>query len=180
MNKTVVVVMLAAAIGCGGSPQLVREPKPVLVSAEPPKPEKPAPAPPAPEPPPRVVVRVDRIQVNEAIYFESSRSRIRGESHDLLNEIARVINEHPELVKIRIEGHTDSIGSSKTNLELSKRRAAAVREYLVEQGVDARRLIAEGFGDDNPIADNETSEGRARNRRVAFTVLDRSGQGGDS
>jgi outer membrane protein OmpA-like peptidoglycan-associated protein len=171
MTNTIAKLVLAlAAVGCGGGQTLIKDPSPVMVSAAPPVAKE---NPSEPEPPPRVEVRADSIQVNEAIYFDSSRESIRRESHSLLDEIAKVINQHPELAKIRIEGHTDSIGASRSNLSLSKRRATSVRAYLVERGVDPTRLIAEGFGQDNPIADNATEEGRARNRRVAFTVLDR-------
>ena len=69
---------------------------------------------------------------------------------------------------MRVEGHTDSRASDAHNLDLSRRRAASVMRYLTEQGVDATRLDSEGFGESRPIADNETEEGRALNRRVEF------------
>jgi len=80
--------------------------------------------------------------------------------------------EHPELKLIRIEGHTDSVGRKSKNLELSKRRARSVGRYLVEQGIDAARLAAFGCGQNVPIASNDDDEGRQKNRRVEFHILD--------
>ena len=77
---------------------------------------------------------------------------------------------------MRIEGHTDNRGKPQYNLELSKRRAAAVLRYLSEHGVEAARLESEGYGLDKPIADNNTEQGRAANRRVEFVVVEQSSQ----
>jgi outer membrane protein OmpA-like peptidoglycan-associated protein len=71
---------------------------------------------------------------------------------------------------VRIEGHTDSQGSDKFNLKLSQQRAASVRTYLITKGTDPARMVAEGFGERVPIADNRTSGGRAQNRRVEFVI----------
>nr|HEX4313837.1 OmpA family protein [Kofleriaceae bacterium] len=161
--RTILFVLLAA--GCGASPLVVREPGEVVVTAK-------APPPPV-QPEARVIVKKDRIIVKDEILFDSDRAAIQAESDGVLDEIARVINQHPELVKVRIEGHTDSIGSEHQNQELSERRAVAVRSYLIEHGVEAQRLSAEGFGAENPIAPNDTEDGRAKNRRVVFTILDR-------
>lgn len=167
-----IVVGLAASAGVGCTKTVVlKEPEPVRISAAPP-----AAPPPKPEPPPkRVEVKKEKIEVNEKIHFEFDSAEIKSESDDLLAEIAQVINAHPELVKIRIEGHTDNVGGKAYNLDLSKRRAAAVRDHLVNKGgVDASRLSTEGYGFEKPIADNSTEEGRAKNRRVAFTIVKRN------
>ena len=75
--------------------------------------------------------------------------------------------------RVRIEGHTDSRGSDEHNLDLSERRAAAVREYLIgEGGIAPERLESQGFGETVPIADNDDSDGRAVNRRVEFVIVD--------
>jgi len=153
---------------------ILKEDQPVSVSASPPAPP-PEPPPPPPPPPPRVEVKKERIEVNETIQFEYNKAIIRPESFDLMAEIAQVINAHPEILKLRIEGHTDNVGSKKFNMKLSLRRAEAVRDYLVNQGkVDASRLEVAGFGFDNPIASNDTEEGRAKNRRVAFEITKRA------
>jgi len=159
-NRLLATVFL---IGCTRG-YVLQEPTPVIVSA-------PVPAAPAPAPPPKPVVQ---LVLRDAIHFDTNRDTIKPESYEVLDDIAQQISDHPELVKIRIEGHTDNVGKSRDNLQLSKRRAIAVRSYLVQHGVDADRLIAEGYGGDNPIADNETEAGRAKNRRVAFTILDRT------
>lgn len=127
----------------------------------------------APKPEPRVEITDDKIEIREKIQFEHNRARIRSVSHDLLAEIAQVINENPRIKKIRIEGHASAEGRREHNLELSKRRAEAVRDHLVRHGnVAAERLEAEGYGPDRPIADNETEAGREANRRVEFTIVE--------
>ncbi len=121
----------------------------------------------------RAVAQVteQRIEVNQKIDFELDSARLRTESHGILDEVGRVLTEHPDL-RIRVEGHTDTIGESAYNLRLSQQRAASVVEYLVEYGIDSGRLESEGFGDTRPIADNDTAEGRAQNRRVQFEILE--------
>jgi outer membrane protein OmpA-like peptidoglycan-associated protein len=157
------------AVGCT-SMVVLNEQDPLLVSASPPPP----PPPPPPPKPERVEVQKEKIQVNEKIHFEFDSAKIREESHNLVDEIARVINEHPEIVKLRVEGHTDPRGTSKYNLDLSQRRAQAVADYLINQGsVDTARLEVQGYGFDQPIASNDTEEGMAKNRRVEFTILER-------
>jgi OmpA-OmpF porin, OOP family len=142
---------------------MLREPTPVVVTARPPAPV------PAPAPPP-----IERIVVPDAIHFDTNRDTIRSESFTVLDGVAQLLQSHPELVKVRVEGHTDNVGKSRDNLELSRRRAIAVRKYLVDHGVDAGRLLAEGYGDSNPIAGNDNDAERSKNRRVAFTILDRT------
>ncbi|WP_186342830.1 OmpA family protein [Allochromatium palmeri] len=89
-----------------------------------------------------------------------------------LDRIAALLKSHPELTA-RIEGHSDSLGSAALNQSLSLQRAEAVRQALVERGVDEGRLTAEGLGPTRPIADNTTAEGRGKNRRVEVYILDR-------
>jgi outer membrane protein OmpA-like peptidoglycan-associated protein len=161
------IAMLGVIVGCS-STAILHERDPLLVSAAPP-----APPPPPPEPE-RVEVKREKIQVNEKIHFEFDSDKIREESFDLLDEISRVINAHPQIVKLRVEGHTDPRGSREYNLDLSKRRARSVMTYLVEKGdVDPERLEKEGYGFDQPIASNDDEEGMAKNRRVEFTILER-------
>ena len=120
----------------------------------------------------RVVVKAGRIQINEKIYFESGKAVIKPESYDLCDEIARVVNANPQLLLIRVEGHTDSDGSDVANLKLSGNRAAAVKQYLVKKGgVEAGRLTSVGLGESSPIESNDTAEGKAENRRVEFIIV---------
>jgi outer membrane protein OmpA-like peptidoglycan-associated protein len=102
---------------------------------------------------------------SEHIYFNSGKSTIKAESYPDLDKLAEIFKAHPE-VKATIEGHTDSQGNDQMNLNLSKARAKAVKDYLIKKGVDADHLSSEGYGETRPVADNETAAGRAKNRRV--------------
>jgi outer membrane protein OmpA-like peptidoglycan-associated protein len=86
--------------------------------------------------------------------------------------VVDIMKQNPDIRKVRVEGHTDSKGSDAYNIKLSQRRANAVRDYLIAHGVEADRLVAVGYGETRPVADNGTAEGRARNRRVEFTILE--------
>ncbi len=124
------------------------------------------------EAPSRVIVEKTKIRITEKIFFEYNKAVIQPLSYSLLDEVAQVINDHPALGRIRIEGHTDADGSEAYNLKLSQRRAQAVLDYLVGAGVDPSRLEAVGYGESRPIDTNKTPEGKANNRRVEFTILD--------
>jgi outer membrane protein OmpA-like peptidoglycan-associated protein len=97
-----------------------------------------------------------------------------GDSFTLLNQVAQVIKTHPEIKKLRVEGHTDSVGKPDANQRLSEARAKSVRDYLVKQGVGAERLESVGFGQTKPIAPNETARGREANRRVEFMIVEQA------
>lgn len=120
----------------------------------------------------RVVVEKSFIKITESIYFDTGKATIQPRSFDLLNEIAAVLEANPQLKLVRVEGHTDDVGSPTSNLRLSKARAGSVRQYLVEHGIDATRLDARGFGESYPIQSNELEAGRAANRRVEFIIVD--------
>jgi outer membrane protein OmpA-like peptidoglycan-associated protein len=124
--------------------------------------------------PPKAAVKLegDRIQFEGTIYFAVGSAVIQKRSARLLDGISTVIQAHPEIARIRVEGHTDSQGGRAFNQSLSQRRAAAVVRALVTRGVAADRLVAEGWGPDRPVADNATREGRAKNRRVELHVVD--------
>ena len=102
--------------------------------------------------------------------FESGRAIIKDESYPSLQALAELLQKKPTW-KLRISGHTDSDGSASTNLRLSKERAQAVANYLTAKGISADRLIVEGFGETQPIADNKTKEGKQKNRRVEMKVI---------
>lgn len=109
------------------------------------------------------------------ILFATNSARIRPESTPTLETIAAMLGDHAEL-RLSIEGHTDSDGDDAYNQDLSERRAAAVKTYLVEQaGIDASRLETAGFGESKPVADNSTPEGKQENRRVELVKV---GDGG--
>ncbi len=108
----------------------------------------------------------------QGILFGVNSANIRPESTPTLEEIAEMLQEHPDL-RIAIEGHTDSTGDEDRNLELSQRRAFAVRTLLIESfGIEAGRLKAAGFGESRPVDENDTPEGRQNNRRVELVKLD--------
>ncbi len=123
--------------------------------------------------PERVQVEEERIEINEVIHFELDSAAIDERSHDLLNEVASAMHDHPEITQVRIEGHTDDTGDRDYNVQLSEERAEAVHDYLVAAGIDDDRLHAVGLGPDEPIADNATAEGREQNRRVEFHIEQR-------
>lgn len=99
------------------------------------------------------------------INFDSGKSTIKKESMPVVEQIIEMMKQAPD-IKISIEGHTDSDGSNESNLKLSDARAKAVLDAIVKGGIDKSRLTSAGFGEDKPIADNKTEEGKAKNRRV--------------
>lgn len=103
------------------------------------------------------------------ITFASGSAELTDESKATLDQVAQIIKNSAGGI-VDIVGHTDSQGQPETNLEISRNRANAVRVYLVEAGVDVLRVNSEGRGDAEPIADNDTEEGRAANRRIEFVV----------
>jgi len=109
--------------------------------------------------------------VSYGIYFDVNKDEVKPESFGTLSDIAKVLKENPS-VKIKIIGHTDSDGDDSKNLDLSKRRAASVKNVLSgEFGIDANRIKTDGMGETVPIAPNTTSENKAKNRRVEFIKL---------
>jgi len=122
--------------------------------------------------PSRVVVTKQSIEILEMVYFETNKAIIKPVSFGLLDDVARTLNAYPDIKLVEVSGHTDSVGKDEANLKLSQARAEAVMKYLVNQGVDPSRLIARGYGETKPIDTNDTAEGRAKNRRVAFTILE--------
>jgi OOP family OmpA-OmpF porin len=112
---------------------------------------------------------IDQTVVVRAVDFEFNSTQLTAPAQHTLNEVAAALLTQPEL-HIEVQGHTDSIGTDSYNLGLSQRRADAVKAYLVNRGLSASILSAKGFGKAMPIAGNDTAEGRAQNRRVAFEV----------
>jgi len=131
--------------------------------------------PPEPPPPARVEVKQDRIEIKEKIQFAFNAAEILPASDGLLTEVTNAIKEHAEIKKVSIQGHTDSDGENAYNQELSQRRATAVLNWLKSHGVEGSRLEAKGFGESKPIADNDTPEGKEKNRRVEFLIVEQEG-----
>jgi OOP family OmpA-OmpF porin len=108
----------------------------------------------------------------EGVNFAFDSAAIAPESEAILDKAVEALKNAPT-VHVRVEGHTDSIGSEQYNLKLSQRRAEAVVNYLVGQGIEASRLEPVGYGESEPVASNATKEGRYRNRRVELEVISR-------
>lgn len=104
------------------------------------------------------------------VYFDTEKFNINPRSQETLNKLAGIFREYPD-TNILIEGHTDSQGSASYNLTLSKNRAQAVTNYLVDNGVSRNRITTNWYGEDQPKYDNSTAEGRAKNRRVELAIV---------
>jgi OOP family OmpA-OmpF porin len=154
-------------------------PPPPMAAAPPPPPEPaPAPLPPpaAPECHPPAGFQMDanchiieQKVIVRAVDFEFNSAQLTAPAQQTLDEIDHALLNQPEL-QIEIQGYTDSVGSDSYNLNLSQKRAESVKVYLVSKGVSASVLTAKGYGKADPIASNKSAEGRAQNRRVAFSV----------
>ncbi|ACY17302.1 OmpA/MotB domain protein [Haliangium ochraceum DSM 14365] len=118
-----------------------------------------------------VQITDNQIIILDRVYFETDKARIRSRSFALLNNVVQVLEAHPEIANVRIEGHTDDRGSDAYNLDLSDRRAASVVSFLIEAGVDPVRLQSVGYGETRPVRENGSREGRAANRRVEFHIV---------
>lgn len=151
---------------------------PIVITGTPPAPPPASPEPPEPVEPPapkRVEVTQDQIVIREKIQFETNKADIKPESGSLLEEITQVIKQHPQIKRLSIEGHTDSTGADAHNQRLSEQRAASVRDYLLQHGIEPDRLSSRGWGEGRPIGDNTTAVGREENRRVEFVILEQTG-----
>lgn len=122
--------------------------------------------------PARTYVQIDdgQIYIFGKVRFRTGSDEIDRRSEPLLDQVAQALYANPQVKKVRIEGHTDSAGSSQVNQKLSEERAAAVKKALMARGIDGDRLDARGYGDSRPTAPNRTRAGRAKNRRVEFII----------
>jgi OOP family OmpA-OmpF porin len=111
-----------------------------------------------------------RVTINN-IFFDFDKATLRPESYPELNRLLELLNQYPNM-SIRIEGHTDALGSNEYNQRLSQRRADAVARFLRVNGINTNRLVVEGKGETTPVATNETEEGRQLNRRVEFEITE--------
>lgn len=114
----------------------------------------------------------DLSKLRKGINFKTGSAELTKNSFGTLNDVASLLNQFPE-AGLEVQGHTDNTGSSEKNKELSSKRAESVTNYLEKKGVDGGRLRAVGYGDEKPIADNKTKDGRAKNRRVELVPFNR-------
>ncbi len=119
----------------------------------------------------QVVRRQDVIEIRERVHFETNRAIIKEESYGLLEEVALVLRNHPDILLVEVAGHTDVRGDADYNRMLSEERARAVREFLIDRGVRAARLSARGYGASELLSEEDSDEAHAQNRRVEFRIL---------
>ncbi|MBD2857639.1 OmpA family protein [Spongiibacter sp. KMU-158] len=112
----------------------------------------------------------DQSVVLRGVNFETNSSKLTINAESILNGVAGTLNESTGF-DVELQGHTDSVGNDSYNMSLSKKRANSVKNYLIGQGVEGNRLVARGYGEEQPVASNDSSEGRALNRRVELKVL---------
>ncbi|MGH8506386.1 MAG: OmpA family protein [Stenotrophobium sp.] len=115
---------------------------------------------------------VQQTVILRGVNFEFNSDSLTAPSRETLDEVAAALNGQPEL-NVEINGYTDSVGAASYNQKLSKKRAEAVRSYLIGKGIKGDKLVAKGFGKEHPVASNKTAEGRTENRRVEFVVLNK-------
>jgi outer membrane protein OmpA-like peptidoglycan-associated protein len=118
------------------------------------------------------------VRVLQQVHFATGSATILPDSFPMLQEIVQLLKANPGIKKMRIEGHTDNRGAADMNLDLSKRRAASVRQWLITHGIDSTRLESEGYGLTKPIQSNDTDAGRQANRRVEFKITEEDTGGG--
>ncbi len=118
-------------------------------------------------------IAANRIVITERIYFEEGRATLLPDSTPVLEAVAALLTEHPEITDLLVEGHTNDVGDDAFNYDLSDKRAAAVVDWLVKAGVDRNRLASKGYGETRPLVPNDSDEHRAQNRRVEFTIVSR-------
>lgn len=122
---------------------------------------------------PPTIIKDEIVKKTEAIarsiYFESNSAKLQTMSYGPLSELAQTLNDNPTY-NLSIEGHTDKTGSNELNMNLSNNRVTTVKDYLISKGINSNRITATGFGEEQPIADNSTVEGRTLNRRVVLNI----------
>lgn len=118
-----------------------------------------------------IILDVTSPIILEGITFNTGSSTLSPESETILKRVLVTLNVYPKM-KVEIRGYTDNVGKSSSNLRLSQRRADAVRIWLLNKGINENRIKATGYGEQNPIADNKTAEGRKKNRRIEFIKVD--------
>ncbi|MBA3453769.1 MAG: OmpA family protein [Deltaproteobacteria bacterium] len=122
----------------------------------------------------RVIVTDTGIEILDMVYFEYNKAVIKSQSFPILDAVAATMQGNPSIQLIEVQGHTDERGNDAYNLDLSDRRAASVKKYLIDKGVDANRLESQGYGETQPIDRRSNEAAWAKNRRVAFLIIKRA------
>jgi OOP family OmpA-OmpF porin len=118
-----------------------------------------------------VKIAFDRLELSDKIRFVPNKDKLQERSWPLLDQIAKVASEHPEITQVRVEVHTDNVGAPENNVKVSRARAQVVVDYLLSKGVPATKVVAEGLGGAKPIVSNDTPEGKDQNRRVEVWLV---------
>ena len=192
-GKSAFVIAVASALvvpvinGCqasfhaGSEPAAAPTPTPAPPPPPPPPPAETAAPAPAPTPAPApaaVVVKGDSVQIPGQIEFDTGKATFKagGGSEAVVDQLKIFLDQNPKVTKLRIEGHTDNVGTPDANQTLSGQRALTVKNAAIAKGVKKERLLAVGFGQNKPIGDNTTEEGRAKNRRTEFRIAEIGGK----
>ncbi len=117
-----------------------------------------------------IILDIKEPIVLDGVTFETGSAELTPESEIMLQRVLNTLNAYPN-IRVEVRGYTDNIGSALSNLRLSQKRANSVRYWILKKGIDKKRIIAKGFGEDNPIASNKTKEGRRLNRRIEFVKV---------
>jgi outer membrane protein OmpA-like peptidoglycan-associated protein len=158
--------------GTAGCPDTDKDGIPDAQDACPKVPGEPDPDPKRNGCPKHIRLEGSNVRVLQQVHFQTGSATILPDSFPMLTEMAQLLKADADIKRMMVEGHTDNRGGADYNLDLSKRRAASVRAWLVEHGVEASRLRSEGYGPTRPVASNEEDTGRAQNRRVEFKILE--------
>lgn len=119
----------------------------------------------------KVIISGGKIRILDKVYFETAKAVIKTQSYDILYQVAETLRQNPQIALIEIQGHTDSRGSAGYNKSLSDKRAAAVRTFLINNGgINGGRLTSAGYGEEQPVDDEENADAWAKNRRVEFVI----------
>src|SRR3990172_1362268 len=173
-SRALVVSIFAVALslsGCtihaaGGAQAGGEEPPPPPAPAVEPAPTaEPAPAPAPEAPKSTATVKGDSVSIPGNIVFDNNKATLKegAGSEVVLEQLKLFLDQNTQVTKLRVEGHTDNVGTPAANITLSGERALTIKRWLVEKGVPKERLLAVGFGETKPVADNKTEEGRAQN-----------------
>ena len=123
----------------------------------------------------KAIITKTEVKILEQVLFDFDKATIKPESFPLLDQVAGILLDYPELAKLEVQGHTDDKGNDAYNLKLSQARTESVMAYLVKKGVAASRLTAVGYGEAQPVVPNKDTASRAENRRVVFKILEQTG-----
>lgn len=180
----------AGSLGCRAEAKIGNAEAKAATPPPPPAPEPPPPEEPKPVPVAAPAIRAigkakiegNDLKIPGKVHFETDKATIKEdkETKEILQTVAEVLKENPQITKLRIDGHTDDSGSSEHNHKLSQARADAIIDWLVKNGVDKGRLEAKGWGEEHPIAKNDTKENKEMNRRVEFKLWEIDKQATDA